>query len=83
MKVKKSPTTPQQTTPEVRVVLETAEKKHGLSLKGMVVAIVAILASGTVAAAAIYGVATDDYSGLKAIYDLGCQALAKFLVLPK
>lgn len=83
MKVKKSPPTPQQITPEFRVVIETADKTHGLSLKGMVVAIVGILASGTVAAAAIYGVATDDYSGLKAIYDTGCLALPKLLVLLK
>ena len=81
MKANKSPTS-RNHTPEFRDVFETTEKSHALSLKGMVVAISAIVVSGAVAAAGLYGVATNDYTVLKDIGEsvaTGIQELVKAL----
>lgn len=76
MKAKKIP--PAQTTEQVlRVVLHAPPERSGsLSAKGAVVAIVAILVSGAVAASALYGVATHDYSVLKGLGDSVREALS-------
>jgi hypothetical protein len=76
--MKKTPKpSPQTVTPEFRVVIETPEKTRGLSFKEMVVAIVAIVVSGAVAAAGLYGVATHDYTPLKGIGESVSTVLAR------
>lgn len=46
---------------EVRFVLDTSK----LTWKGMAIGVIGIFVSGGVAAAGLYGLATDDYSVLK------------------
>lgn len=76
--MKKTPKPSKKTiAPEFRVVVETAEKTRGLSFNEMVVAIVAIVVLGAVAAAGLYGVATDDYTPLKGIGESVGIALAQ------
>jgi len=49
---------------EFHFIFSHVEKSEGMSFKAAAVAIVAILATGSVAAATVYGVATGDYSPL-------------------